>query len=192
MTPSARGIVEMARFSQKGMPRTAKGPDWAVREAARADSKSQYGSVSPCKGCNTSVRWTANASCVTCIRARQRSYQRVRDTEERARAQRKYLSKEDKRMQHRVCVVRRRAIAKGAIGTHTKEQILALLLKQGRKCANCHVIIATTYTVDHITPLARGGSNAIYNIQLLCKSCNSQKSARDPIEYAQRQLGRLL
>jgi hypothetical protein len=32
---------------------------------------------------------------------------------------------------------------------------------------------------DHIVPLANGGLNDVTNIQLLCKKCNSQKSAKN-------------
>jgi 5-methylcytosine-specific restriction endonuclease McrA len=86
----------------------------------------------------------------------------------------------------------RRALQKSADGTHTKTEILLLLQKQKLKCAYCNKSLKTGYHADHITPLTRGGSNTISNIALACASCNLRKSARDPIEWAQKYLNRLL
>ena len=44
---------------------------------------------------------------------------------------------------------------------------------------------------DHRTALARGGSNDIDNIELLCRSCNSRKRDKDSIQWANEN-GRLL
>lgn len=33
-------------------------------------------------------------------------------------------------------------------------------------------------TIDHIVPVSRGGTNDLWNLQTLCRSCNSKKGAR--------------
>lgn len=85
----------------------------------------------------------------------------------------------------------RRARILGGGGKHTPEQIKAMLEKQKKKCINCKKSIAKKYHVDHIMPIAKGGSNDISNIQLLCPTCNHKKNAKDPIKWAQEN-GRLL
>jgi 5-methylcytosine-specific restriction endonuclease McrA len=85
----------------------------------------------------------------------------------------------------------RRAREMAAVGVHTGDQIASLVLKQCNKCANCFRRLTAKYHADHIMPLARGGSNDIANIQILCPRCNCRKHAKDPIQWAQEQ-GRLL
>lgn len=84
-----------------------------------------------------------------------------------------------------------KALKRGADGTHTLDEVQALLVKQKRRCANCRNSIRKGYHVDHIVPLVRGGGNDIANIQLLCPTCNLKKSDKDPITWA-RENGRLL
>lgn len=47
------------------------------------------------------------------------------------------------------------------------------------------------YELDHIEPLARGGSSWPRNLQLLCQPCNRRKQAQDPLVWARKE-GRLL
>lgn len=72
-----------------------------------------------------------------------------------------------------------------APGSHTKEDVLDILQAQKSKCACCRCSIKQRYHIDHIVPLARGGSNDRRNLQLLCAGCNQRKSAKDPIDHMQ-------
>lgn len=60
-----------------------------------------------------------------------------------------------------------------------------LVERDGGKCRLCEA--ETDYdnpqsyvelTIDHIVPLAKGGTNDLENLQLLCRSCNCKKGAR--------------
>jgi 5-methylcytosine-specific restriction endonuclease McrA len=85
----------------------------------------------------------------------------------------------------------RLAMKKRAGGKHTAADIKQLFRLQRGKCACCHVGIADGYHVDHIQPLALGGSNDKTNLQLLCPTCNLRKSAKHPVDFM-RETGRLL
>jgi 5-methylcytosine-specific restriction endonuclease McrA len=78
-----------------------------------------------------------------------------------------------------------------AEGSHTPDEIKELIRRQKGRCAYCSKSIRKGYHVDHVIPLARGGSNWITNIAMACARCNTSKGATDPIVFAQR-LGRLL
>jgi 5-methylcytosine-specific restriction endonuclease McrA len=64
------------------------------------------------------------------------------------------------------------------------------LLQKGR-CACCKKPLGGDYHMDHIMPLALGGTNTDDNIQLLTSKCNRQKQAKHPVDFM-RQRGFLL
>jgi len=84
-----------------------------------------------------------------------------------------------------------RARKRDAEGSHTRADIKALFALQKSKCACCWASIKGGYHVDHIMPLALGGSNDRGNLQLLCPTCNLCKGAKHPADYMQ-QRGHLL
>lgn len=92
----------------------------------------------------------------------------------------------------------RRARKANAEGSFTAAEVRDLFEKQNGKCAICFSKITLkpkcSYTAhrDHVIPLSAGGSNWIENIQLTCPSCNLRKHTRDPLEFVQREFGRLL
>ena len=164
--------------------------DEAIGRAARTEARllrlPKYSVPFLCEAGHNSPRWTANTSCCECVRIRQRGYKRDRDPDERARAQRNYLAQPEKRDQH-VCHTRQyRARKRRAVGTHTADDVDALMALQNGKCAYCRRSLKQRREVDHIVALSCGGSNDRSNLQLLCRSCNARKSDLDPIEFAQR------
>lgn len=89
----------------------------------------------------------------------------------------------------------RRARKRNAEGTHTATDVRAIFASQKGLCANCKTKLfksgANKYHVDHIMPLALGGSNWPSNLQCLCPTCNRSKSAKHPDDWAKQQ-GKLL
>jgi 5-methylcytosine-specific restriction endonuclease McrA len=85
----------------------------------------------------------------------------------------------------------RRARIRSAEGTHTAEDIQDIHRLQKGKCAICRKKLGDSYHVDHIVPIAKGGSNARSNLQLTHGRCNQQKNRKDPLVHM-RSLGFLL
>ena len=46
---------------------------------------------------------------------------------------------------------------------------------------NCKQILDASYEVDHITPLYKGGTNDLNNLQALCRNCHGQKTINDKL-----------
>lgn len=65
-------------------------------------------------------------------------------------------------------------------GHHTEDQWQELLKVCEYRCACCgrHQSEAPL-TRDHVIPLSKGGSDEIWNMQPLCRNCNSMKHAED-------------
>lgn len=71
----------------------------------------------------------------------------------------------------------------GKLSRGLAQKLLAL---QGGKCACCQISFTDiSYELDHIIPIALGGTNSDENIQLLCQPCNRAKSAKHPVDFMQ-------
>lgn len=75
---------------------------------------------------------------------------------------------------------RRKLGGKLSIGLSKK-----LFEAQRGKCACCGLPLGDNYHLDHIMPLALGGANEDWNIQLLRQHCNNKKHAKHPIDFMQ-------
>lgn len=92
----------------------------------------------------------------------------------------------------RIAMHRRRARKRNADGDHTAADLAEILAAQKHRCAYCRADLRRTNKhVDHIVPLARGGSNGRSNLQYLCQPCNQAKNWKDPNDFA-RSLGLLI
>lgn len=66
------------------------------------------------------------------------------------------------------------------LGVTARLRLLHKWQMQGRACWYCP---RPADTVDHLIPLARGGTNYEGNLVPACRSCNSRKQDRLPIEH---------
>lgn len=81
----------------------------------------------------------------------------------------------------------RRAKKRAAGGKLSKGLTERLFVLQRGKCAcGCKQPLGNDYHLDHRMPLALGGVNEDWNIQLLRGTCNMQKSAKHPVDFMQQ------
>ena len=80
----------------------------------------------------------------------------------------------------------RRARLGGSGGIHTAADVRAQYDRQHGRCYWCGVKVGTRYHVDHVWPVAKGGSNGPENLVIACPDCNRSKGAKPPTD-----LGRL-
>jgi len=79
-----------------------------------------------------------------------------------------------------------RARKAGAVGSYTPDDVERQYRMQNGKCWWCGKTVGQKYHVDHIVPLARGGSNKPNNICISCPRCNLSKQDKLPQEWAGR------
>ena len=140
--------------------------------------------------CNEAYRrWEGLAQNLTKKRARNRAYYIANKDKKLTYARRWRAANAD---QHCAYQHKRRSLKRKAGGRFTAADVLLILAAQNGRCAYCRKKLAKRgYHIDHIVPLSKGGSNHRSNIQICCKSCNSSKGAKDPVDFA-KSLGRLI
>jgi 5-methylcytosine-specific restriction endonuclease McrA len=115
----------------------------------------------------------ARASVRRCFADRKEDYARSRDPAKKRAANKRWLERNPQKAQeyrHKV-----RAKRGSAVGWHTGEEWSDLCALYGDRCPRC-MQPCRRFTVDHITPLSRGGTDYVWNLQPLCARCNCQKS----------------
>ncbi len=80
-----------------------------------------------------------------------------------------------------------RRARKRANGGRLSPDLTTRLFKLQRgKCSCCHASLDDGNHLDHVIPVALGGPNEDWNMQLLCIPCNLSKGAKHPIEFMQQ------
>lgn len=80
--------------------------------------------------------------------------------------------------------VKRLAAIQATKNPASADDIVTILKSAKGKCYYCGC--KGKLTIDHIIPLARGGTHEKSNLLAACNRCNSSKGARDPIKFAQQ------
>lgn len=123
------------------------------------------------------------AYCKACVRIRSRA---IPNKAESMRAWRKNnLAKA--REGHRIRQFRRRLRKAGKCdpGSSIKEHDLSGIMSK-TVCVYClENITRNCRTLEHLVPLCRGGRHVIDNADMACRSCNSRKAGRTPLEFFQ-------
>lgn len=155
------------------------------------EAKSAWRIANPEKAKAATARWkAANPD-------RVRAHEIARNPEKRRQRDRNYRAEnsEKLRAQHsawitanldkcRVYTQNRRA--RLSAGKLSVDISVRLLRKQKGRCAcGCGQPLGSDYHLDHIMPLALGGTNTDDNVQLLRKLCNLQKHAKHPVDFMQ-------
>lgn len=76
----------------------------------------------------------------------------------------------------------RSALHRGSRGS--KVMVAGLLERHGEWCGLCGLPLGGDITVDHLRPVARGGTHESHNLVLAHKSCNSSKNNKPFIQWA--------
>ena len=80
----------------------------------------------------------------------------------------------------------RRARESGAAGRYTGADVSKILSAQNHRCFYCGTDITKHPQVDHVMPLARGGSNWPSNLVGACADCNARKGMMLPEDFIQQ------
>ena len=141
----------------------------------------------PCKYGHTSGRYTSNGSCIACVR---------NFADNNPDVNRKAVTAYQKRNPDKIKNVIRRWRAgnpeacrlqrqhrRETKGYYTKTDIQRMLQEQNDACNFCKEAFNGKYEVDHVKPIAKGGTNWPGNLQLLCRTCNAKKSDIYPYIY---------
>jgi len=68
-------------------------------------------------------------------------------------------------------------------GKFSANDIDSLYDNQHGRCAYCRITLEGAYEIDHIEPIALGGTNDLSNIALVCRTCNRSKGSKTMMQW---------
>jgi hypothetical protein len=171
--------------------RLAHSKNWHQDNPEKVAKSIKQRQIKPCGKCGATDRY-ATGPCRPCqlLRSKSRDKDKQRESDRKYREKNRdvYLEKSrqwralnpDKvREQRREKEARRR----GAVGRLSKGIEQKLFKDQNGLCVCCGQPLGDDYHLDHIMPIALGGTNTDDNVQLLIARCNLRKSAKHPDEW---------
>lgn len=61
---------------------------------------------------------------------------------------------------------------------------LTVLVRDSNTCVYCTTALSEdTFVLDHLVPVAKGGSNKKHNLVAACEVCNRRRSDSDPVQF---------
>ena len=171
--------------------RLAHSKNWHQRNPDKVAKSIKQRQIKPCGKCGAVDRYESGP-CKPCQLSRSKN----RDKDARRKSDLKYLSKNREAHAERLKAWRKNnpekarererskdARRRGAFGKLSKGIEKKLFEQQGGLCVCCKQELGDNYHLDHIMPLALGGTNTDDNVQLLIAKCNLRKSAKHPDEW---------
>lgn len=140
------------------------------KKAARAVAVRKYKDTE--KGHAASHKWYSSNARSAC-EARYRGKPETKALAVKRVAKYQKINPEKKRAFDREYGYRKRGYNAGPFD---RDAVVIKFNLMGNRCVIC--LSDKRIEVDHITPLSKGGTNSIDNLQPLCKSCNSAKGNR--------------
>lgn len=136
-----------------------------------------------CRTCVRKVQKEYNGRPEIAAKRRSPEYKAYHDSyrakypERKKSSQKKYQSKAEVKSQRAATQRVRGLQAEGNLPPDAYGFIIATY----GACLRCNS--TNKLQVDHVVPLARGGEHSLWNLQVLCQTCNISKGARSDADY---------
>ena len=171
--------------------RLASSRNWHKNNPDKVAASIEQRQTRPCGKCGAIDRYQSGP-CRPCaiLRSKNRDKDRQRESDKKYRYKNRELYLEKIRQKRILNPIKFRererekeARRKGAVGKLSQGIEQKLFEAQRGLCVCCNKPLGDNYHLDHIMPLALGGTNTDDNVQLLLARCNLQKGAKHPDEW---------